>query len=333
MVADLLVLVAGIAPLVAVAATAAVRVIHALGGFLVRPVGSQPSSFGMIVGHNLRLTGEGLLLLAGADFSALPAGAPAGFVMLHVVGVAVAACGIAVTARRFRRENLVAQVLLVGIAVNVVAYLTGIHAVILADAREMAPVLPFAAALAGRVLAGPLLNGPLLNGPLLNGPPLNGPPLTGYLAGLGLEISRPAATPQAGKLISWLERHPIGTGLSGYWEGNVVALTSGARVRVRPLEIADGRLVRPGDSQAAWYDPARSTADFVVFCPGVAGYPGFGGQRLVLTAFGEPARTFHVGRYTILLWHENLLARLGSAGLAGQRAAGPSPNPAMAAAT
>ncbi|HEX8006294.1 MAG TPA: hypothetical protein VF482_07695, partial [Trebonia sp.] len=82
------------------------------------------------------------------------------------------------------------------------------------------------------------------------------------------------------------------------------------RAQVRPLKVTAGRLTRPSNSQAAWYDPARSTADFVVFCPGVNGYPGFDGRRLVLAAFGEPARTFHVGRYTILLWHENLLARL-----------------------
>ena len=27
--------------------------------------------------------------------------------------------------------------------------------------------------------------------------------------------------------------------------------------------------------------------------------------------FGPPARTYHFGRYTVLVWHTNLLAHLG----------------------
>ncbi|HEX8007242.1 MAG TPA: hypothetical protein VF482_12515, partial [Trebonia sp.] len=68
------------------------------------------------------------LLLAGADFSGQPTAALAAFVVLHVVGVAVAACGIAAAARRFlREESRLTQVLLAGIAANVVAYLIGTH--------------------------------------------------------------------------------------------------------------------------------------------------------------------------------------------------------------
>jgi hypothetical protein len=289
----------------AAAAMLAMRVIRALGGFNVQPLSGQLSSFGMIAGHNLRLTGEGLLLLAGADSRGLPAGAGRALVMLHVAGVAVAACGIAVAAWRFRRGgDLVAQVLLAGIAANIAAYLTGTYAVILADAREMAPVLPFAAALAARMCPWPLLGARRILGVAL------GLVAAGYLAGLGLEISQPQAPPQSAQLTSWLERHPLGTGLSGYWQGNVVTLISGGRARVRPLKVVGGRLVPARNTQAAWYDPARSTADFVVLCPGAGAYPGFSDRRLVLATFGGPARTYHVGPCTILFWHKNLLASL-----------------------
>jgi hypothetical protein len=340
MVADMLVLVIGVAPLAGVCAIRAARallarerplreqwyeialgaaaaaavpaailamcVIRAPGGFDVQPLDSQLSSSGMIAGHNLRLTVKGLLLLAGADFRGLPAGAGRAFAMLHIAGVAVAACGIAVAARRFRRGgDLVAQVLLAGIAANIAAYLAGTYAVILADAREMAPVLPFAAALAGRASPWRLPGGArrMLGAAL-------GLVAAGYLAGLGLEISQPQAPPQSAQLTSWLERHPLGTGLSGYWQGNVVTLTSGGQARIRPLRVADGRLVPAHNTQAAWYDPVRSAADFVVLCPGAGAYPGFSDRRLVLATFGEPARTYHVGPYTILFWHKNLLASL-----------------------
>jgi hypothetical protein len=201
-------------------------------------------------------------------------------------------------------------------------------------------VLPFAAALAGREL-GPCLRGPRVRGPRVRGPRVRGPRvrgprvrgprvrspqvrvrrlrragvvalglvLAGYLAGLGLELTAPVAPPQDAQLTAWLESHPIGTGLSGYWEASVVTLTSGGRVAVRPVTTADGRVVPAGGQvRADWFNPARSTADFVALFPGVDGYPGFTNTQAVLATFGKPGRVYHVGQYTILWWPKNLLA-------------------------
>ena len=141
--------------------------------------------------------------------------------------------------------------------------------------------------------------------------PVLGVVLAGYLAGLGLEISKPSVPPQASQLTSWLERHHLGTGLSGYWEANIVTLTSGGRAPVRLVETDGGRVIQRGSNvNAAWYDPARSSADFVVLFPGIDGFPGFTSRKEVLATFGEPAQTYDVGRYTILYWHKNLLTDL-----------------------
>ena len=43
---------------------------------------------------------------------------------------------------------------------------------------------------------------------------------------------------------------------------------------------------------------------------GVPGYPGFTSKRAVLATFGRPAQTYHFGRYTVLIWHKNLLSEL-----------------------
>ena len=42
--------------------------------------------------------------------------------------------------------------------------------------------------------------------------------------------------------------------------------------------------------------------------PTIPGYFGFTSRNAVIATFGEPARTYHVGPYTILQWHKNLLA-------------------------
>jgi hypothetical protein len=49
----------------------------------------------------------------------------------------------------------------------------------------------------------------------------------------------------------------------------------------------------------------------VVLFPGIPGFPGFTSASAVAATFGSPARTYHVGRYQVLVWHRNLLASLG----------------------
>ena len=131
--------------------------------------------------------------------------------------------------------------------------------------------------------------------------------LLGYLAGLAFQISQPPVPAQNQQLAA---RH-LRTGLSGYWESNVVTLTSGDRVRIRAVAPSGGRLApRLRVSDAQWYDAARNTANRVVHFPGVAGYPGFTPQQAALVTFGPPGRAYHVGGYTILAWNKNLLADL-----------------------
>jgi hypothetical protein len=331
------------------------RTIRAAGGYTTRPLGTELAPLSEIFGHNLPIAAEGLLLLPGADFLGLPADAGTLFVALHLAGVAALAAALGLAAWRFwRREaDVVNQLLLVGIVVNFVAYVVTTHVYNVASAREMAPALPFAAVLAGREL-GPFFGAARVRDRRVQDrsvqdrrvqgrrirdrrvqdrrvrEPRHGADapryrpawaaviavvLAGYLAGLGLELTTPAAPPQAAQLTAWLESHPIGTGLSGYWAANVVALTSGGRVAVRSVTVTDGRVVStPNNQKAVWFDPAESRVDFVVLFPGVPAdlgvpaYPGFTDRQAVLATFGKPGRTYHVGQYTILWWPKNLLA-------------------------
>jgi len=295
----------GAAALVGAAAAAlALHLIHTHGGFYTPAPITQFAQDGPTLVRNLGIVFEGLLLLGGGDFLGLRLGASTAFIMLHVVGVLLAGWGAWLAARRFLRDNdLIDQLLVMGVALDLAAYVFSTQAVTITGTREIGAVLPLSAALAGRLLAGRLQAARLV--------PVLLVVLAGYLVGLAHEISQPAVPAQDQRLTSWLAARHLQTGLSGYWESNVVTLTSGDRVRIRLVIPAGGRLIRGTvESKAAWYDPRRGRADFVVLFPGVAGYPGFTSARPVLATFGPPARTYHVGSYVVLVWDKNLLSEL-----------------------
>jgi hypothetical protein len=131
------------------------RLLSASGAFILHPLGYQLAPLHTWAKH-ARVTGEGLLALFGAK----PQG-PAvelTFALVHLVGVALVAWAICRVARRFVSwPDLVSQVLLLAIVLNVLVYIpsTLANATDL-NAREFAVVLPFGAVLAGRALAEPL---------------------------------------------------------------------------------------------------------------------------------------------------------------------------------
>ena len=110
---------------------------------------------------------------------------------------------------------------------------------------------------------------------------------------------------------SWLEAHHLRGGLSGYWQSNVITLTSGDRVQVGLVSPRHGRLVPGGlETNATWCDQHRCSANFVVLSLDYPGYIGFTDAKVVLATFGKPARTYHVGADTVLVWNKILLAGL-----------------------
>jgi hypothetical protein len=289
----------------AAAAVLALHVIHGLGGFYM-PAPTTHLAHGKALVHNLGIAAQGLLLLGGADFLGLRLTASTVFTMLHVVGVVLAAWGTCLAAWRFPRDrDRIAQLLVAGVAINLAVYLLTTRAGAVTQTREIAPVLPFSAALAGRLLGGQALAGRLRSALLV---PLLLVAMLGYLLGLAGEISHPPVAAQNQQLTSWLAARHLHTGLSGYWEANVVTLTSGDQVQIRLVNVSRGRVVPSSfEGKAGWYDPQRNTANFVVLFPGQAEYLGFTQEKAVLATFGKPARTYHVGSYTILVWDKNLL--------------------------
>jgi hypothetical protein len=289
------------------------RLLRAHGGYVEHAV-----RFRVRLPHDLRGALVGLwqiLNLFGADFRQL-SGLELFFAILHLVSVGLVAWALLwVAARFFGHVALTDQVLALAIAGAATAYL--FTTVSQAGAHEIAPIEPFAAALAARTLAGPvrLTRAADLSGiatrsgtarrVLMAGYLAGSLVLAGYTAGLGYELSQPPAPPQYAGLASWLAAHHLTGGLAGYWDSGSVTVDSGGIVTVRAL--LQGTM-RPylWISDGTWYDPGIHRATFLVL-DGQPGYSPDWTMPRIVGYFGHPAWIYHTGPYTVLVWRHNLL--------------------------
>jgi len=297
---------AGGAILSAGAASLALKLIHQLGGFVVRP----PSTALAHIGHlpsNVWVAVQSVLVLFGADFSGAHIGAHIGVALVHLAGVALAAWAAGRALRRFGTQDLVVQVLTVTLIVMLAAYVLRGNPNVAGSAHEIAGVLPIGAVLAGRLLAGTLARGRLLI-----------PALALVLACYaGIEVhntvqQRPS-DPNA-QVAAWLQAHHLSYGLGDYWNASAITLDSGNQVQVRYVSrVGDKLMVRPWETKNSWFDPAQHDATFLV-TPGPANVcsPGTpaGWQAVARATFGPPSATYHVDGFFVLVWDENLLSRL-----------------------
>jgi hypothetical protein len=245
--------------------------------------------------HNNWQAGWKVLAVFGADYTGL-SGIQLVLAYLHLVSVALVACALARVAWRFFRVSLVDQILAVAIVLNVLLFMftnaSGLAA------HEVAIIVPFGAALAARVvrLPSPVRVAGFAVGILA---------LAGYAAGLGYEVKQPALPAANTSLATWLLDHHLTYGLSGYWTSSSVTVDSHDAVQVRALmpSMQDYLWM----SSVSWYDPQTHDANFLVL-DSTPGYTRWEQPPwLIKKYFGTPARTYHTGPYTVLVWHKNLL--------------------------
>ena len=270
-------------------------------------------------------------------FGANPAGLRGAWLalaFLHLASVVVVLWVLARVAWRFFRVSLVDQVLAVAIVLNVALYLLTNASD--EAAHEVAIIVPFSAALAARVLIGAVKAKAVkvqavevravekeAAGPgddqaaaaggtrwlKLAGAAAGIAVLAGYTAGLGYELSQPSAPAANTSLAPWLLDHHLTYGLGGYWTSSSVTVNSGGRVEIRALmQYSMKRDLWM--SNATWYDPARHYANFIV----LDSVPGFMNhwepRALIKKYFGKPARIYHTGHYTVMVWDRNLLPNI-----------------------
>jgi hypothetical protein len=295
------------------------KAIHALGGYTLHAVPLTlvaPARLGV----HAATTGDSLLALFGANFGGLHSGVAVAFAVLHLAGLAVVAWALARVFRRYATAALVDQLLAVAVIINLATYLFSSFSSGVLNGREIALILPFGAALAGRSI-GPVLaqarpapRAARLTLVLLA-------VLAGYAACLGYELAQPVSPPANARLASWLQDHHLDHGLSGYWQASVVTIDSGGQVTIRAVaELGGGIVPYRWEAKSTWYSPGQY-ANFVV----LQNQPGFFNywypRSQVGATFGAPASTYQLGPYTVLVWTHNLMpalhrsaARTGPAG-------------------
>jgi hypothetical protein len=293
---------------------AAPRIIHALGGYQQAPVESDTTVTGLQ--HQAWVTFQAVLELFGANMYGVRPVIEAVFVWLHLAGAIAVLCALGLAlGRLFRSQDLVIPVFAVAIVFNLVTYMFSAHALDILGAREIAAVLPLGAVLAGRVLAEPLLKLAQATSSarrwLL---PAFAVIAVGYLGTLAYGAAQPPAPLTNQPLASWLVAHGLTDGLAAYWQANSTALASGGRVQVSGVTLAPGGQFVPyeWETDDAGYDPARHDVTFLI-ADGPAQLRWM--QPAALRAFGPPQRTYSYDGYTIMVWHANLLRRLGHPGL------------------
>ena len=284
-------------------ASAVVKRIGEHGGFSVLPVANALAPITEMSAHSW-LAVESVFGLYGADFFGITSpGLDAGIAFLHLIGLALAAWGLWLVIRRFFScEDRIAQILALGILINVGAYLLSTTPTTYWSAREMAGVLPAGAVLAGRMLGARFLTFRLV--------PAMAVVLACYLAALGYTVAQPPRPAVTQDLADWLAAHHLTYGLSSYGVGNATTLASGGAVSVRSVGFYNNDAAPgPYEFDQTWYDPRLHDANFVVLMNPPVPLDQIATWE-ALDAFGRPTHVYDFGPYVIMTYDTNLLTDL-----------------------
>jgi hypothetical protein len=302
---------AGAAAVAGVLGSFAPRVLAAVGGYREWHVGTDADLSQLP--HGAWVTLQAFLELFGANiFSTSFFGTESSleviFVALHLVGAAAVAWALGVAAVRFFRPGeLIVPVFALAVVVNLAAYMISTHAQNLLGAREMAAVLPLGAVLAGRILGDRIPAWIQMAGGWFV--PVLAVLTAGCLATLGYGAAHASVPAENEPLASWLLAHRLTDGLAAYWQANSTTVDSHGQVTVSAVTQNGTDRLTPyqWETDDANYDPALRYANFVV-ADGPAALPGM--QISAELTFGRPQRIYHADGYTVMIWNTNLLTKL-----------------------
>jgi hypothetical protein len=136
--------------------------------------------------------------------------------------------------------------------------------------------------------------------------------LAGYLGSMAYVAAQPSVPSVNSSLAAWLAEHHLTSGLAGYWEAGSITLNTSGRIVVSGVDVGKGWVGQyHWETQASQYDPALHDPTFVVVSAPPVDPPVKGLPAAAVRTFGPPAATYHIPGYTIMVWHKNLLRRIG----------------------
>ncbi len=305
-------------------ANVSLRAIRKFGGYYQQPLPKQLIAPMSQVRGNLHVMLQSIQLLFGANYQGrhpqLNLSAE-----VHWVGLGLAAAGLAVAVVTFffRRTDRVSQIVAAATICTLIAGVFGTLIQSLAYAHEVAILLPLGAVLAGRMLV-PLLparwwdtgSEQRSRWPAAVVFSVLGVWLAAGLAALCFAASWAPLGPPQQQLATWLASHHYTEGLAEYWQANSTTVVTGGQVLVVPV-TPQSLDARHWESSSAWYDPARSRADFVIAASDPSVPPGGLSIPTVRERFGNPAREYTVGPYVVMVYDYNLLTKLGDRSFPG----------------
>ncbi len=276
-----------------------IKLIKDSGGFRLNPVNNQLAWFDTLP-HNALETLQGVLALFGANFPGHQIGLIAAIGLLHLIGIGLVLWGVCAALRRLWRLPIAVELMAVSVCFTVLTYLLGPNALTAQSSREIAAVLPLGAALAGRLLARRLRRARLA--------PALAAVLAVYLAGLLFYATRPPVPANNQTLAAWLTQHRLSYGLTpSYWIGNSTTVDSGGKVAVRTVQTGGTSVsLNLWETDRSWFSATAHVANFVVM-PGPGAWRDNPAAYPMLHSFGRPARVYVLPTYTVLVWNHNLL--------------------------
>jgi hypothetical protein len=292
-----------VAAAASVAAAAGItELIRRSGGYVVYPVSAVLATAGALPGH-LRVAAQSVLALYGANAGGVPLGLAMAATLLHVAGVVLAGWAFCIGARRLlHAQDRLVPLLVVGITVLLAAFVVTDEALGIGSSHEIAPVLPFGAVLAGRLLPGRRVTTALT--------PVLLAALVGYAGVLGYSSTRPAPPSPVNAVATWLTARHLTAGIGGYWEANVLTVSTGGRIAVRSVTLSCGRFAPYAwETRRAWYEPP-DTATFLIIPLPEGGMNGT--SALAAAQFGAPRLATRIDGFEVLVWDHNLLPAVTS---------------------
>jgi hypothetical protein len=281
-----------------------IKLVHLVGGFRTPtpPIELSPLA---ALPHRAEMIAKMIGVLFGVYRPGVaPTPAGVGLGVVHALGftlVVVALVAVDIRAGRRRADGtaFVNQILVLGILINIGAELVSTLSVDILAAREIAPIVPLGAALAGRVGADRLRKWQLT--------PVLGAGLAALLIALVAATPGRAAPAENQRLADFLDGRGLTYGLASYW--NTANLTVTTQRRVTVVALLDGDRLGPfcWQTKADWYDATKHDARFVVYDPGRT---MLGSMETITGTFGQPRETVTVGRQQVLIYDHNLLADL-----------------------